>query len=1214
MKRILTLTLLFSFYGLLAQGPTGGNSGGGSNSNQNLGVTAPNIIGPSPTVANLMRFEEVPVDLYSGQPQVNIPIHSNALDTKLSLDVGLSYNTSGLRVNSRSGWVGNGWSLNAGGVISRSVRDLPDEINNTIRKGVFYNGYFDQSPHSEELVWNSVRGDGDLLYDSESDLFQFNFFGYTGRFIIIKKGNTLEPRLISIDSKVKISVNYQDGVIESFTVVPPNGYVFVFSAKEITGSIPHTAGTSQSGKPVGGANFGDISSLELKSTTAWLLTEILNSNGETLCELKYNDSYLDAYTTAATTTNNRMNIQGINFEVDKGYNEALFPPRNITSRNLMNVNTQKLQEIRYRDGSKVQFISYSGHPETSNSSSTLSSIVVRNTSGVISKHNFHYTTTPNKRLFLDRIDRAAGGTEYTHAFTYKGRDSLPKVNSPTRDRWGYYNGSFARPMASDLYKPFEDTNPMTVTTGVLSEIKYPTGASKALVFESNTFSYIGSTFLGESPGEPGFNTVTNVLTGSTDAVNGKTSVNETAPFEIVDGRTINNSLVVSILEVSGRDADQDDVYSQNIGLRELSQYYSVSFLPIKPVGGIQDSNSPLQSAPKFVEDSSRNQLDIPLQDFLNGTVQHKDNLIIANGWYKIKIYRHEDFIPEYVVNYRISIDFLFKTYGPGRRKRYGGGIRIKSISDVDEKGVQGYTEYNYTEPNDPRVSSGSFDGTFEDDGTEENRKKAIRKLVTGFREYTNHRIFMVMTNSCLTKRHIDIHVSQFSRDVSVRLTKGHYIGYKTVRTQKRGFGTTTKVYTSPIDFPSDPSIYNYPFIPKDDVDYKRGLPLIEAYYDNNDRLLSFKRNAYEFVKHELEQLLWFAYELQNQPFYRNQFYITYRQGFIGDVLEKNVPSYKICEPLSNVTVNGSVFRILGNNPYTYESGIALLKEQVEAQYFYDGTNTGSNTTGGGIPSLLLVDLPNPKGSKRVITRTTQTYDMANYKIKRREQHVTEGNTTDIYLTEYQYPTSYTSSLYTNKEISAITKMAFRLNNIDEQLGMVYYKNGVLLQGRLNKYKEYAENQILISEIQTVKDTDPVQKRITFHDYDNYANPLEISQSNGGSRTAYLWGYNHTYPVAKIENSSYANALAASGINMAVLNSPGSTTGQKRSELHKLYTPTLHKSFVSTYLYKPLVGMTSTTDPRQYRMTYEYDEFNRLQRVRDADGNILSENRYHYKDQ
>jgi YD repeat-containing protein len=52
--------------------------------------------------------------------------------------------------------------------------------------------------------------------------------------------------------------------------------------------------------------------------------------------------------------------------------------------------------------------------------------------------------------------------------------------------------------------------------------------------------------------------------------------------------------------------------------------------------------------------------------------------------------------------------------------------------------------------------------------------------------------------------------------------------------------------------------------------------------------------------------------------------------------------------------------------------------------------------------------------------------------------------------------------------------------------------------------------------------------------------------------------------------------------------------------------------ITTYTYKPLVGVTSSTDPRGYTITYNYDTFGRLINVKDADGNLMSENEYHYR--
>ena len=53
--------------------------------------------------------------------------------------------------------------------------------------------------------------------------------------------------------------------------------------------------------------------------------------------------------------------------------------------------------------------------------------------------------------------------------------------------------------------------------------------------------------------------------------------------------------------------------------------------------------------------------------------------------------------------------------------------------------------------------------------------------------------------------------------------------------------------------------------------------------------------------------------------------------------------------------------------------------------------------------------------------------------------------------------------------------------------------------------------------------------------------------------------------------------------------------------------------VNLYTYKPLVGLTSATDINGRVTFYEYDNFNRLKKVKDHDENILKQYEYHYKD-
>ena len=59
----------------------------------------PDVVLASPTVASLMRFEEVPVSEYTGIPSVSIPFYSENLAPNLTLGISLSYHPSGIAID-----------------------------------------------------------------------------------------------------------------------------------------------------------------------------------------------------------------------------------------------------------------------------------------------------------------------------------------------------------------------------------------------------------------------------------------------------------------------------------------------------------------------------------------------------------------------------------------------------------------------------------------------------------------------------------------------------------------------------------------------------------------------------------------------------------------------------------------------------------------------------------------------------------------------------------------------------------------------------------------------------------------------------------------------------------------------------------------------------------------------------------------------------------
>ena len=166
--------------------------------------------------------------------------------------------------------------------------------------------------------------------------------------------------------------------------------------------------------------------------------------------------------------------------------------------------------------------------------------------------------------------------------------------------------------------------------------------------------------------------------------------------------------------------------------------------------------------------------------------------------------------------------------------------------------------------------------------------------------------------------------------------------------------------------------------------------------------------------------------------------------------------------------------------------------------------------------------------------------------------------------------------------------------------------------------DYANNwgtnvSFLPKEIKTKKANQPLETKIKFNNYDTFGNALEVQQENG-MFISYIYAYNHTLPVAKIENMAYSSIppVLITAIQNATDTGTYSEANLKTALDNLRNHASLSNAMVSTYIHKPLIGISSVTDPKGDTQTYHYDSFNRLQFVKDKNGNILSENQYHYR--
>ena len=142
----------------------------------------------------------------------------------------------------------------------------------------------------------------------------------------------------------------------------------------------------------------------------------------------------------------------------------------------------------------------------------------------------------------------------------------------------------------------------------------------------------------------------------------------------------------------------------------------------------------------------------------------------------------------------------------------------------------------------------------------------------------------------------------------------------------------------------------------------------------------------------------------------------------------------------------------------------------------------------------------------------------------------------------------------------------------------------------------------------------LKEKEVFHTYNVNGYPVYIEMKDG-TKMVYLWSKGSQNPDVKIEGLEYSqvvNTLTQSTISSMESTDFYENPTQRDNLLQTIRTQlALPNVFVTTYIYKPLVGITSVTDPHGLTTTYEYDTFNRLVCIKDPGGKIVKKMDYHY---
>lgn len=210
---------------------------------------------------------------------------------------------------------------------------------------------------------------------------------------------------------------------------------------------------------------------------------------------------------------------------------------------------------------------------------------------------------------------------------------------------------------------------------------------------------------------------------------------------------------------------------------------------------------------------------------------------------------------------------------------------------------------------------------------------------------------------------------------------------------------------------------------------------------------------------------------------------------------------------------------------------------------------------------------------------------------------------------------YPADIISSSQYDAITKekmgKLIELNRIDEKIKI---ESSIRNMGHLTTKTSYIEYQEWNKFLPTYCYTSLGNVALSLECSFKYNSSSQIIEETDKSTqvTAYIWSYNKQYVVAKVQNASYVDVSnAIPGFLSFIENSISPSDTQLNSFSNSLRAA-LPNSQITTYTYKPLVGMTTATDPRGITTFYEYDPLNRLQYIKDKDNKILQSFDYNYK--
>jgi len=1123
------------------------------------------VVPASPNAAAMGKYGEIPVSMYTGIPDINIPLYS-LKGRELEVPITLNYHAGGIRVEEIASWVGSGWSLNAGGVITRSIRGMPDDVGN---------GYFANwanrvalakkymtlsSPYQSTTLglgycaaadMSTLDGIQQQLIDCEPDIYYFNCGKYSGKFFMNENGQFVASPLEAL--KVQYSTR-ADGQVIRWTLTTPDGVSYVF------GTSPDGSKTAIESNS-NGAQW-------VPAASAWYLMEIDGPYGDAIT-FNYTNVQYSYYSRSSEVLNQIVDRTGTNSP------GALPSPDRKLSYNQMTV--PRLTTITSISGT-VSFNAGADRTDLPGEKSLGGIQIFSNTDLVhpLKSWQFNYDYSTN-RLTLNNIHELAGDGSplgQAYGFTYNG--SLPS-NDPhgtainSQDLWGYYNGvpnsvfpqgyNTSTPSFGNISIQGADrhSDPTYMQYGVLTKILWPTGGYTKFDYEAN-----------QVYGDPSSGTIPVPGTPEQAGQTGYTS-SFSQDFTITNPDPATGKVAVTLyaLTTPGGVCPLDP--------NGFSQCYQGT------LEGINGTNYTLNSFKEGVWSLSLYPGSYRIKGTLTQTASNYTNLV-----------------------YRFYMSWL--EYPPQQPTPWTnlnmGGLRIARITHSDGISTN-VTRLKYNKLSDATISSGV--------------------LVNQPSNYAN--VFAQVSSNCqnIFGSTVYLQVRAFPV-IPLMPTQGGPIGYQNVTKLYGENGENGKeeyTYTTANDYPDEIMRYR-PYPPSCSYDWRRGMLLQTTTYKNvngNFIPVKFKSNTYKNGLNStigygltVDRDIQFVDACAGSPIptdyfagaYRTLSEFQYLQSDSTVDYDQNTPgAYKQTVHQYTYDVTQGHYQLKS----TVTTNSKNQQEETDLYYPQDLTLTGSAETGR---SALV--------SKFILTPVLDTKTIRNS-----NQVLETRNDYSVFANGFPLPQSVNMQVGSNP---METRMEFLNYDNYGNLTQQHKASDAYHSYIWDYHSQYPIAEIVNADPGSVAYTSfEADGTGNWTLANNYTDPTgftgnlsynlqngNISKSGLNTAVGYIVSYwtntGHSFSVTggtgitqgKTINGWTYYEHAVSGVSTVTISGAGDL-----DEL-RLYPVNAQ---MTTYTYLPLVGMTSQSDVANRVTYYEYDGLSRLAVVRDQDKNVIKRYCYGY---